>query len=176
MANLNFTEIVPLTYLKTPFLVKGSYLMVLFFFLLVNQTPFVKFDKIIFFPFGLFLEKQKCPFFIDALENKIMTKLKSLGVKVWFRFVDDTFVVISGKERVEEVMNFLIGDQNWNSLTDRKYKIGLIYCLLDRIWKICSDKKDRELVEKLKAILAKNDYSSEIIKKETEKFLKKPYE
>ena len=46
-------------------------------------------------------------FFIDALENKIITKLKSLGVKVWFRYVDDTFVVISGKERVEEVMNFL---------------------------------------------------------------------
>ena len=62
---------------------------------------------------------------------------------------------------------------NWTSLTDRKYKIGLIYCLLDRIWKICSDNKDRELeVEKLKAILAKNDYPSEVIKKETEKFLK----
>ena len=44
---------------------------------------------------------------------------------------------------------------NWTSLTDRKYKIGLIYCILDRIWNICSDKKDRELeVEKLKVILA----------------------
>ena len=58
-------------------------------------------------------------------------------------------------------------------MTDRKYKIGLIYCLLDRICEICSDKKDRELeVEKLKVILAKNDYPSEMIKKETEKLLK----
>ena len=45
-------------------------------------------------------------FFIDALENKIMTKLKSLGVKVWFRYVNDTFVIINSRERVEEVMNF----------------------------------------------------------------------
>ena len=60
---------------------------------------------------------------------------------------------------------------NWTSLTDRKYKIGLIYCLLDRIWKICSDPKDRELeVSKLKGILAKNDYPTSIIEKETEKF------
>ena len=45
--------------------------------------------------------------------------------------------------------------------------------LLERIRKICSDKKDRELeVEKLKVIVAKNDYPSEIIRKETEKFLK----
>ena len=123
-------------------------------------------------------------FFIDALENKIMTKLKSLGVKVWFRYVDDTFVIINSRERVEEVMNFLNTQHhnikftveteannsipfldtrvkrnkdsgltlyhkktftgtylNWTSLTDWKYKVGLICCLLDRIWKICSDKK-----------------------------------
>ena len=36
-----------------------------------------------------------------------MTKLISLGVKVWFRYVDDTFVIINSRERVEEVMNFL---------------------------------------------------------------------
>ena len=36
-----------------------------------------------------------------------MTKLKSLSVKVWFRYVDDTFVIINSRERVEEVMNFL---------------------------------------------------------------------
>ena len=125
--------------------------------------------------------------------------------------MDDTFVIINSRERVEEVMNFLNTQHhnikftveteannsipfldtrvkrnkdsrltttlyhkktftgtylNWTSLTDRKYKIGLIYCLLDRIWKICSDKKDRELeVEKLKVILAKNDYPAEIIRK-----------
>ena len=113
--------------------------------------------------------------FIDALESQIMTKLKSLGVKVWFRYVDDTFVIIYSRERVEEVMNFLNTQHhnikftvetqannsipfldtrvkrnkdsrltttlyhkktftstylNWTSLTDRKYKVGLICCLL----------------------------------------------
>jgi hypothetical protein len=62
---------------------------------------------------------------------------------------------------------------NWNSLTDRKYKVGLIYCLMDRIWKICPEQETRELeVSKLKVILAKNDYPSAIIEKEINKFLK----
>ena len=29
---------------------------------------------------------------------------------------------------------------NWRSLTSRKYKISLIQCLCDRIWRICQDK------------------------------------
>ncbi len=33
---------------------------------------------------------------------------------------------------------------NWTSLTSRKYKISLIYCLCDRIWKICQDQTDHE--------------------------------
>jgi len=157
-------------------------------------------------------------FFIDALENKIMSKLRRLGVKTWLRFVDDTFVVLKGKELVDGVMSFLNEQHknirftvetesnksipfldtrvkvnkdlkltttlyhkktftgtylNWTSLTDRKYKIGLIYCLLDRIWKICSDQEERDFeVSKLKVILAKNDYPKAIIEKETEKFLK----
>jgi hypothetical protein len=58
-------------------------------------------------------------------------------------------------------------------LTDRKYKIGLIYCLLDRIWKICSDQESRDLeVLKLKAILSKNEYPSVVIEKEVSKFIK----
>jgi len=48
---------------------------------------------------------------------------------------------------------------NWNSLTARKYKINLIKCLLDRIWKICTD---YELINieilKIKQILLNNDY------------------
>ena len=61
---------------------------------------------------------------------------------------------------------------NWTSLTDRKYKIGLIYCLLDRIWKICFDQEARDLeVSKLKIILAKNEYPSHIIEKEINKFI-----
>ncbi len=48
---------------------------------------------------------------------------------------------------------------NWRSLTANRYKIGLIRCLANRIWKICSDNKDRlDELEKLKIILYRNDY------------------
>ena len=46
-------------------------------------------------------------FFMDNLENKIMTKLKRLGVNVCLRYVDDTFVVLKNKECVEKVLEFL---------------------------------------------------------------------
>jgi hypothetical protein len=32
---------------------------------------------------------------------------------------------------------------NWRSLTANRYKIGLIRCLAERIWRICSEEKDR---------------------------------
>jgi hypothetical protein len=60
---------------------------------------------------------------------------------------------------------------NWTSLTARKYKISLIYCLCDRIWKICKDPTDRELeFHKLKLILQKNEYPEAIVDKEINKF------
>ena len=63
---------------------------------------------------------------------------------------------------------------NWTSLTSRKYKIGLIKCLLDRIWKICSEEVDKEFeTEKLKNILLKNEYPIQIIDTEFEKFIKR---
>jgi len=63
---------------------------------------------------------------------------------------------------------------NWTSLTSRKYKIGLIYCLCDRIWKICQSNEQRMIeVKKLKAILTKNEYPDEIIDKEINKFTKR---
>ena len=46
-------------------------------------------------------------FFIDNLENQIMTTLKRYGVKVWLRYVDDTFVVLKSKDCVEKVLEFL---------------------------------------------------------------------
>ena len=156
-------------------------------------------------------------FFMDNFESKTISKLRRKGVKVWFRYVDDTFVVLRGKDYAEEVLSFLNSQHNnikftvehekdnsipfldtkvkrksdlklfttlyhkktftgtylnWNSLTDRKYKIGLIYCLLDRIWKIVSEQRDRDLeVSKLKAILAKNDYPTKIIEAEITKFI-----
>jgi hypothetical protein len=62
---------------------------------------------------------------------------------------------------------------NWTSLTSRKYKVSLIYCLCDRIWKICKDQQDRDLeIKKLKQILAKNEYPDHIINKEVDKFIK----
>ena len=61
---------------------------------------------------------------------------------------------------------------NWTSLTSKKYKLGLIYCLLDRIWKICSeeDKRNTE-IEKLRLILAKNDYPDFVVNREISKFI-----
>jgi hypothetical protein len=61
---------------------------------------------------------------------------------------------------------------NWTSLTSKRYKIGLIYCLLDRIWKICSETSERENeISKLKTILAKNDYPDHVIDREINKFV-----
>ena len=61
---------------------------------------------------------------------------------------------------------------NWTSLTSRKYKISLIYCLMDRLWKLCSDEVSRfEEIEKLKVNLANNDYPEEVINYEINKFI-----
>jgi len=62
---------------------------------------------------------------------------------------------------------------NWTSLTTKRYKIGLIYCLLDRIWKICSDSDERDVqVEKLRRILERNEYPKFVVDREVEKFIK----
>ena len=61
---------------------------------------------------------------------------------------------------------------NWNSLTSRKYKIKLIYCLCDRIWKISLNEEDRNFeFNKLRTILIKNDYPDHIIDREIDKFI-----
>ena len=61
---------------------------------------------------------------------------------------------------------------NWTSLTSKRYKIGLIYCLLDRIWKICTeaDARDSE-IQKLRQILARNDYPEHVIEREIKRFV-----
>jgi len=62
---------------------------------------------------------------------------------------------------------------NWTSLTSRKYKISLIYCLCDRIWKICQNPEERDQeFRKLKHTLAKNEYPETIINKEIDKFIR----
>ena len=53
---------------------------------------------------------------------------------------------------------------NWTSLTSRKYKIGLIRCLADRIWKICTEEKERETeLVNLRTILSRNDYPTDVV-------------
>ena len=57
------------------------------------------------------------------------------------------------------------------SLTAKRYKIGLISCLVHRIWKICSDESSREEeLKKLKVILQKNQYPNEVIEKTIQKY------
>ena len=60
----------------------------------------------------------------------------------------------------------------WTSLTTKKYKIGLIYCLLNRAWKICTDEEEREReINKIRAILAKNEYPEQVVEDEIKKFI-----
>ena len=61
---------------------------------------------------------------------------------------------------------------NWNSLTSIKYKTGLIRCLLDRSYKICSNEKLKQVeMAQLRILLLKNNYPSQVIEKEFNKFL-----
>ncbi len=61
---------------------------------------------------------------------------------------------------------------NWRSLTANRYKTGLIRCLAKRIWRICSEEKDRlSELEKLKVILYRNDYPTEVVERTIKKFI-----
>ena len=59
-------------------------------------------------------------------------------------------------------------------MTPRRYKIGLIKCLAERIWRIVGEEKERLVeLEKLKVILARNDYPPDIINTTISLFLEK---
>jgi hypothetical protein len=61
---------------------------------------------------------------------------------------------------------------NWNSLTSIRYKTGLIRCLLDRSYKICSNETQKQIeMAQLRIILLKNNYPLQIIEKEFNKFV-----
>ncbi len=61
---------------------------------------------------------------------------------------------------------------NWTSLTSRRYKVGVIKCLAERIWRICSVEKDRKSeLDKLKVILSRNDYPDSVVDPVLGKFL-----
>jgi len=63
---------------------------------------------------------------------------------------------------------------NWTSLTSRKYKIGVINCLAERAWRICTEREDKMCeLNKLRAILARNDYPTEVVNQTINKFLER---
>ena len=63
---------------------------------------------------------------------------------------------------------------NCTSLTARRYKIGLINCLAEQAWKICSDENDRAAeFEKIKHILQRNEYPLDVIEKAIKKFFER---
>ena len=45
--------------------------------------------------------------FMDNFETRHMSELNKLGVKNWFRYVDDTFVVINNKDQAQKIFEFL---------------------------------------------------------------------
>jgi hypothetical protein len=60
---------------------------------------------------------------------------------------------------------------HWTSLSPRDYKIGLINCLLDRAYRICSTEQAlKKEVVKIKQILYKNEYPPKIVTNTVQKF------
>ena len=63
---------------------------------------------------------------------------------------------------------------HWTSLTAIRYKLGLIRCLAERIWRTCSEADDRMMqLEKLKQIMYKNEYPVDVVERTIYKFLEK---
>jgi hypothetical protein len=149
-------------------------------------------------------------------EKKHMDQLKSLGVNIWFRYVDDVFATMTTTNNEKSILEFLNKQHpnikftieketknslpfldtrvirnvdkyvtsiyhkktftgvylNWKSLTARKYKIGLINCLLNRIWSICTTQQHKdEEIAKLRVILTKNEYPPKVIEDAIDKFI-----
>ena len=156
--------------------------------------------------------------FMGDFERKHMSRLRELGVKQWWRYVDDIFASVGSSEEADKILEYINHQHpnikftveheanyklpfldtcvvrkrncynttiyrkktftgvylNWTSLTARRYKIGLIKCLAERIWRIVSDETERLVeIEKLKLILAKNEYPAEVIDNTISKFIEK---
>ena len=70
-------------------------------------------------------------FTIEKEGEKVKNSLPFLDTRV-IRNVDKYITTVYHKPTFTGVY------LNWKSLTARKYKIGLINCLLNRIWRICN--------------------------------------
>ena len=42
--------------------------------------------------------------FISEIENKIMNDLRNKEVLSWMRYVDDTFVIVENKDKIEDIL------------------------------------------------------------------------
>ena len=157
--------------------------------------------------------------FMSWFESTHMEKLVKLGVKRWYRYVDDVFAILGNREQAAAVLKclnslypsnieFTIEHEvdeklpfldttvircagkytssmyrkptftgvylNWTSLTAIRYKLGLIRCLAERIWRICSVEAERmKEIERLKQILYKNDYPVDVVERTINKFLER---
>ena len=162
-------------------------------------------------------------FFMIWFEKKFMHIIEEYGVKVWWRYVDDIFVLFKEKDKALELLeklnslhpnikftyepsinkseniselpfldvmvtSDLDGFQtsvyrkktftgtylNWNSATSRDYKIGLIKCLVNRAYKISSNKEALQSeIKKISQILRKNEYPLKIVSNTIQKQIKK---
>jgi hypothetical protein len=45
--------------------------------------------------------------FMADFEEKIMSKLEILGVKLWYRYVDDVFSLIEDEKNIDEILKIL---------------------------------------------------------------------
>jgi hypothetical protein len=178
------------------------------------------FDQIDGVAMGSPLAPTMAAFFMDNFEKKYVSKLEKLGVRAWFRYVDDVFVLKNKESDISLILNFLNNKHtnikftyesekkkkmpfldvslkrvdgkihttiyrkptftgvylNWFSLTSTTYKVGLINCLLDRAWKICSDYELFHVeILNIKAVLKKNNYPCRVVDEVVRKFLNKKF-
>ena len=97
------------------------------------------------------------------MEKQVNDSLNFLDVKVTRNSDDSISTSTYRKPTFTGVM------LNWNSLTSIKYKKGLISCLLDRSFKICSTREQQIIeMEDFRNILLQNNYPPHIIDKKFE--------
>ena len=76
-----------------------------------SEIQFIFDDKIYIQHNGVAMGAPLAPVIADIfmahLENSLMDKLKQIGVQEWFRYVDDTFVLLNPNTSIDNVLNIL---------------------------------------------------------------------